>query len=94
MAGGVIGRAGLRDSARRVLDRARAARTPTADPGQELLAQEAIERILASDRDEAIALLKRYAAANPGHFEPGKDISWWWRDLKDDPRFKALIGAH
>jgi serine/threonine-protein kinase len=94
MAGGVIGRAGLRDSARSVLDRARAARTPSADPGQELLAQEAIERILAGDRDEAIALLKRYAAANPGHFEPGKDISWWWRDLKDDPRFKALIGAH
>ncbi len=93
-AGGVIGRAGLRDSARRVLDRVRASRTPPADPSQELLAQEAIERILAGDKDEAIALLKRYAAANPGHFEPGKDISWWWRDLRDDPRFKALFGVH
>ncbi len=93
-AGGVIGRAGLRDSARRVLDRARARRTPAVDPSQELLGQEAIERILAGDRDEAIALLKRYAAANPGHFEPGKDISWWWRDLRDDPRFKALFGVH
>jgi eukaryotic-like serine/threonine-protein kinase len=93
-AGGVIGRAGLRDSARRVLDRARASRTPAADPSQELLAQEAIERILAGDKDEAIALLKRYAAANPGHFEPGKDISWWWRDLRDDPRFKAIFGVH
>jgi TolB-like protein len=93
-AGGVIGRAGLLDSARRVLDRARASRTPAADPSQELLAQEAIERILAGDKDEAIALLKRYAAANPGHFEPGKDISWWWRDLRDDPRFKALFGVH
>jgi tetratricopeptide (TPR) repeat protein len=93
-AGGVIARAGLKDSARHVLDRARAATTQAADPGQELLAIEAYERTLLGDRDGAIALLKRYSAANPGHFERGKDISWWWRDLKDDPRFKALVGAH
>ena len=92
-AGGVIARAGLKDSARHVLDRARAATTRVADPGQDLLAIEAYERTLLGDRDEAIALLKRYSAANPGHFERGKDISWWWRDLKDDPRFKALVGA-
>ena len=92
-AGGVIARAGLKDSARHVLDRARAATTPDADPSQDLLGIEAYERILLGDRDEAIALLKRYAAANPGHFERGKDISWWWRDLRDDPRFKALIGT-
>lgn len=93
-AGGVIARAGLKDSARHVLERARAATTPAIDPGQELLAVEAMQRTLLGDRDEAIALLKRYSAANPGHFETGKDISWWWRDLKDDPRFKALLGAH
>ena len=92
-AGGVIGRAGLKDSARHVFDRARASHTAAADPGQELLAEEAKMRLLVGDRDEAIALLKRYAAANPGHFEPGKDLSWWWRDLRDDPRFKALVGA-
>lgn len=91
--GGVIARAGLKDSARRVLDRARAATTRATDPGQELLAIEAMQRTLLGDHDEAIALLERYAAANPGHFERGKDISWWWRDLKDDPRFKALVGA-
>ncbi len=93
-AGGVIARAGLKDSARHVLQRTRAATTSAADPGQELLAIEAMQRTLLGDRDEAIALLKRYSAANPGHFERGKDISWWWRDLKDDPRFKALVGAH
>ena len=92
-AGGVIARAGLKDSARHVFDRVRAASTPSADPGQELLAIEAYERTLLGDRDEAVALLTRYSAANPGHFERGKDISWWWRDLKDDPRFKALVGA-
>jgi serine/threonine-protein kinase len=92
-AGGVIARAGLRDSARHVLEAARAARTPAADPAQELLSVEAYQRILLGDRDEAIALLKRYAAANPGHFEPGQDIGWQWRELRNDPRFKALIGA-
>ncbi|HEV2749126.1 MAG TPA: serine/threonine-protein kinase [Gemmatimonadales bacterium] len=90
--GGVIARAGLKDSARHVLARARAAITPAADPGQELLALEAYQRTLLGDRDTAIALLQRYSAANPGHVR-GKDISWWWRDLRDDPRFKALIGA-
>ncbi|HET7296434.1 MAG TPA: serine/threonine-protein kinase [Gemmatimonadales bacterium] len=92
-AGGVLARAGLRDSARHVLARTRAAATPAADPGQELLAIEAYQRTLLGDRDEAIELLKRYSAANPGHFERGKDISWWWRDLREDPRFKALVGA-
>jgi hypothetical protein len=91
--GGVIARAGLKDSARHVLDRTRAATTRAADPGQELLAIEAYQRTLLGDRDEAIALLTRYSAANPGHFERGKDISWWWRELRDDPRFKALVGA-
>jgi len=91
-AGGVIARAGLKDSARHVLDRARAATTPAADPGQELLALEAYQRTLLGDRDTAITLLQRYSAANPGHVQ-GKDVSWWWRDLRDDPRFKALVGA-
>ncbi|HEX4627466.1 MAG TPA: serine/threonine-protein kinase [Gemmatimonadales bacterium] len=92
-AGGVIARAGLKDSARHVLDRAGATRTSSADPAQELLGWEAYERILLGDRDAAIALLTRYAAANPGHFERGKDIGWMWRDLRDDPRFKALLGT-
>jgi tetratricopeptide (TPR) repeat protein len=93
-AGGVLARAGVKDSARHVLEMERAARTPAADPVQELLLVEAYQRILLGDRDEAIALIKRYAAANPGHFERGQDINWKWRDLRSDPRFKALIGAH
>jgi len=92
-AGGVIARAGLRDSARHVLNQAHAARTPAADPAQELLLIEAYPRILLGDRDEAIALLTHYAAANPGHFERGQDIGWWWRELRNDARFKALTGT-
>ncbi len=92
-AGGVIARAGLRDSARHVLDQAHTARTPAADPAQELLSIEAYQRILLGDRDDAIALLTRYAAANPGHFERGQDIGWRWRELRNDARFKALVGT-
>jgi len=48
-------------------------------------------RPILGDRDEAIALLKRYVAANPSHaFTRGGNISWWWRDLKADPRFAQL----
>ncbi len=90
--GVALARAGLRDSARRVLLRARADRD--VDPGQELVSIEAFARTVLGDRDEAIALLKRYVTANPSHaFTRGGDISWWWRDLKSDPRFAQLMTA-
>jgi hypothetical protein len=72
-----------------VLERARPDRS--VDPSQETLSIEAFARTILGDRDEAIALLKRYVAANPSHaFTRGGDISWWWRDLKSDPRFAQL----
>ena len=84
-----LARAGLKDSARHVLERARPERG--ADPSQETLSIEAFARTILGDRDEAIALLKRYVAANPSHaFTRGGNISWWWRDLKADPRFAQL----
>ena len=90
--GVVLARAGLRDSARHVLEQARADRG--VDPAQEILSIEAFGRTVLGDRDDAIALLKRYVAANPTHaFKRGGDISWWWRDLKSDPRFAQLTEA-
>jgi serine/threonine-protein kinase len=90
--GVVLARASLGDSARHVLARARADRT--VDPAQEILSIEAFGWMVLGDRDQAIALLKRYVAANPGHaFKRGGDISWWWRDLKSDPRFAQLTEA-
>jgi len=87
--GAGLARAGLKDSARHVLERARPDRS--VDPSQETLSIEAFARTILGDRDEAIALLKRYVAANPSHaFTRGGDISWWWRDLKSDPRFAQL----
>ena len=89
LVGAALARAGLRDSARHVLLRARADRS--VDPAQEILSIEAFGRTILGDREEAIALLKRYVANNPSHaFKRGGDISWWWRDLKSDPRFAQL----
>ena len=88
--GVVLARAGLADSARHVLASARA--DARLDPGHDLLALEAFGHTLLGDRGEAIDLLKRYVAANPTHaFKKGGDISWWWRDLRTDPRFAALL---
>ena len=89
LVGAILARAGLNDSARHVLVAARADRAT--DPQQELLSYEAFARTLLGDRDTAFALLERYIAANPSHaFKRGGDISWWWRDLRRDPRFGRL----
>lgn len=87
--GGALARAGLRDSARHVLDAARAGRD--VDPEQELQGYEAIMRILLGDHREAIDLLKGYVLVNPTHeFTVGRDLHWWWRPLRDVPEFQAV----
>jgi hypothetical protein len=99
--GGVIGRAAQRgpegapaaalaDSANRVLTRARADRD--VDPRLELAAYEAIMRAQMGQDREAIDLLRRYVAVNPDHsFQVGGNIHWWWRNLKNDPAFQAVM---
>ncbi|HVH08851.1 MAG TPA: hypothetical protein VM736_03565, partial [Gemmatimonadales bacterium] len=92
LVGAVLARAGLTDSARHVLVAARGGRE--VDPVQELPAIEAFARTLLGEPGEAIDLLKRYVAANPGHsFQHGGDVHWWWRDLRKDPRFAQLERA-
>ena len=99
--GGVIGRASkgapagatqksLADSAEHVLVRARADRK--IDPEQELVGYEAIMRTQMGDHEGAIALLKQYVALNPDHtFEVGGNIHWWWRELRSNPGFRAVM---
>jgi eukaryotic-like serine/threonine-protein kinase len=85
-------RAGLPDSARAVALRARA--DATVDPGRELLYYEAMLRNMLGDRDEALRLVGVYLAANPqDRTSMAKDESWWWEGLRDDPRFKSLVGS-
>jgi serine/threonine-protein kinase len=90
-----LARAGLADSARRVLQRSRG--DAEIDPARELLSIEAFVRTLlrdSTDRRESLRLLEQYLAANPDHREGmTKDHAWWWRDLRDDPRFQELVGG-
>jgi serine/threonine-protein kinase len=88
--GGVLARADLADSARHLLEAARAG--PDIDPDQQLASDEAVMRILLGDYDEAIELLKRYVAVNPGHdFDIDRNLHWWWRPLRDHPDFRAVV---
>lgn len=95
-AAGVLGRAGLADSARTVLEATRSRATFESDPHQELLWQEAaIRSRILEDYDEAIDLLKQYQAAQEGHgFDPGGDLGWWWNELRNHPRFSELSVGH
>jgi TolB-like protein/tetratricopeptide (TPR) repeat protein len=88
----VLGRAGLGDSARRVLVRARS--DASLDPRGELIGYEAIVRAMLGDRKEAVDLIQRYLTEHPDHRRGfAKVNAWWWRDLQNDPRFKTLIAS-
>ena len=87
----VLARAGAGDSARHLL--ARSSADAQIDRERELVSYQAFVRVLLGDRDEALDLLKQYLAANPEHrvgFATG--YHWWWRDLRDDARFRQLVG--
>jgi tetratricopeptide (TPR) repeat protein len=87
-----LARAGLADSARSVAARSRA--DATMDPPRELVSFEAIVRTILGDKDEAIRLLGLYFATNPQQRTSiDKDESWWYQDLRGDPRYQALVGA-
>ena len=90
----VLAKAGLADSARHVLLKARA--TPEIDPTRELMSREAIVRVALKDYDEAVRLLESYLQLNPEHRKGfATNTSLWWRDpvLQGNPRFKALIAG-
>ena len=87
-----LARAGLADSARSVAARSRA--DAAVDPPRELVSFEAIVRTILGDKDEAIRLLGVYFATNPQQRSSvDRDESWWYRDLRSDPRYQALVGV-
>ena len=86
-----IARAGLTDSARAVAVRARA--DATVDPTRDLAQVEAAARLIMGDKDEALRLLATYVAANPqSRASMAKDQTWWFQDLRSDPRWRSLLG--
>jgi serine/threonine-protein kinase len=88
----VLARAGLADSARRVIERSRG--DPEVDPERELLGVAAFAYTVLGDRDAALRLLKEQMAANPAHrVGLARSSHWWWRSLHDDPRFQELVGT-
>ncbi len=90
MAAGALARAGLADSAKRVLLRARADRI--VDPRGELIGYEAFVRTLLGEKKLAVDLLQKYLTDHPEHRRGfAKVNAWWWRDLQSEPGFKTLI---
>jgi serine/threonine-protein kinase len=83
--GGVVGRAGLADSAQAVFE---AARLPSGvDPGAEQLSMEAAMRSVIGDVDGALEALQLHMLAAPGSF-PGEH--WWWRNIQTTQEFQRL----
>jgi serine/threonine-protein kinase len=88
----VLARSGLADSARHVVERSRG--NPDVDPTDDLRYIEAFVHVLLKDRTEAIDALKSYLAVNPDRRTTlADDPGWWFEDLKDDSRFKELVGT-
>lgn len=89
---GTLGRAELTDSADAVLARSRA--PLELDPEMELLGLEALVRLQMGEKDQALELLKTYLTTNPQHREGWQwTAHWWWRPLREDPEFRALVGG-
>jgi TolB-like protein len=89
---GTIVRAGLADSARRVLLRTRL--SPQDDPRREVGQYEIVVRVMLHEQDEAVRLLQDYLTVHPDHRAGfASRTVWWWRDLQGNPKFQALIAG-
>ncbi len=87
-----LARASLPDSARAVAERARV--DTTVDPVREITFFDALVHQWVGDFDEAFRLLGLYLATNPGQMDAfAADDSWWWEDLRQDPRWRNLVGG-
>ena len=87
----VLARAGLTDSAHAVIERART--DAGADPTRETVLLEAVARALLGEKDEAFRQLNTYIAANPqGREDMVRDQTWYFKELRSDPRWKTLVG--
>ncbi|UCC83975.1 MAG: hypothetical protein JSW46_03300 [Gemmatimonadota bacterium] len=85
---GALARAGLRDSADAVIERARAAAPENVAPWIDYYA--ANVRLLLGERDRALDMLGEFLEAIPQRKEYVAS-DWMFEALWDDPRFKALV---
>jgi TolB-like protein len=92
LAGIALMRAGLKDSAVAVVGRAQG--SESLDPSGDLVYLEAMARSQLDEKDKAISLLTRYYAAHPQQQRyAAADESFWWRPIKDDPRYRSLVAS-
>ena len=94
LVGGVLGKAGLKDSANRVLLAARAGRD--VDPAQEIIGREIMMRLMYGDNKTAIARLGDYLLIHPDHRKGlANQTAWYYRDpaVQNDPDFKRLMAG-
>lgn len=89
MIGGIIGQAGMPDSAQAVFS-ASAVNTEV-DPDREVMGVEAAMRSVIGDIEGAIATLERFMVASSDH-APGRH--WWWANLEGNPAFERLQALH
>jgi len=83
-------RAGKMDSAQALAKSAEG--DPQIDPTGELTNLASIVFAQSGNKDAAIDLIARYLAANPQQRAfAAKDQSWWFKDLRSDPRYQDLI---
>lgn len=82
---GVIGRAGLADSAQAVFRSATA--SSAIDPDRELWAIEAAMRSVMGDVPGALNALERYVLSQAGETP---DRHWWWDNIRAEPAFQRL----
>jgi len=90
-----LARSNMRDSALKVLAGARP--DPNDDKEGQLAGLEAFIRTLfgtAQDTTEAFSILNRYVSGSPQHRAGlAESQSWWWKGLKQDPRFADLVAG-
>lgn len=87
--GGIVGRAGLADSADAVFQSARVG--PEVDPEGEVILMEAAMRSVLGEVDAAIDALERFVVRSEGR-APGQH--WWWTSLEGEPRFERIQAIH
>ncbi len=96
MMAAVLARAGLPDSARHVIQRARDTIQGARDTGSVdsyIDYYEAAARLALGDRDTAIVRLGEYLEARPTA-KANIVNDWLWRPLSDDPRFQAIVAEN
>jgi TolB-like protein len=84
-------RAGMPDSAKAIA--ASAQGDPQVDPRRETINLAAIIYAQAGDKNKAIDLMAGWYAANPQQraIAAKNDQGWWFRDIRSEPRYQALL---